>query len=214
VTILTDHQDGDQLRQKSEEEAGQTENVIIFEHGEGILPRSILDLQHQSHGDDRLIDVRLILQVGVVEEIETMVLMGETMIVDEMGMVMKGMGVAMKEGMIEDLREVNRMKLMKLRRQSANENWQKCNKRLRNWILTEKSVWQHWQSKRKRIARLRTEHVRSPRNILTKELSSAAYARRLTIRGWLIVLGAVGKAFRELKIDMSVALVWEFEGGR
>jgi hypothetical protein len=77
--------------------------------------------------------------------------------------------------------------------------------------LTEKSVWQHWQSKRKRIARLRTEHVRSPRNILTKELSSAAYARRLTIRGWLIVLGAAGKASRELKIDISVALVWELK---
>jgi hypothetical protein len=132
-TALTDRRDGDQLRQKSGVEAGQTGNVIMSEHGEETLHLSILDPQHQSHDGDRLIDVLPTLQVEVVTTTETMARMDGAMIIDVME-------VATREEMIDGRKDVLRKSLVRVRRQSVNESWQKCNKRPRDWILTERSV--------------------------------------------------------------------------
>lgn len=99
--------------------------MIISEPGDEILPQSILDLQHQSHDEDLLIDVLPILRVEVAETTDTMALMGETMMIDETE-------VAMREGMIGDSKEAFRKSLPRIERQSANESWQKCNRKPRN----------------------------------------------------------------------------------
>jgi hypothetical protein len=113
--LLIDRKDGDQHHQRNAEEADQTGNPSICEHGGGILLQSNLDHHHQRDTGGRLIDGLLILQVGAIETIETMERMGGDMIIG-------GMAVVMKEGMIEEHRRIPGRTIQKTERQSDNRS--------------------------------------------------------------------------------------------
>ena len=186
---LTGHQDGDQRPQNCAKSTGQTKDVITSELGEETLHQSTQDPQRQSHDGDRPIDVLLTLQAKVVG------ITGTTGRMD--GMMIGGMEGVMRKEMTGDPRQALRKSLQKIRRQSVSASWQQCNKTRPDLMSTGRSVWQHWLSKRKQIARLKTEHVRSHRNTPIKVLSSVEYARKLTIRDWLIVSAVADKAFKK-----------------
>jgi len=70
--ILIDHKGGDQHHERNVGGIDRTENGIMCEHGEGILPPSNLDHRHQRDDGDHLIDGLLIQQVEMREALEAM----------------------------------------------------------------------------------------------------------------------------------------------
>jgi len=80
--------------------------------------QSTLDLPHQTDDEDRLTGESPILRVEMIETT------GAMMLADEMGPIgtMNDEMAAMTDEMIEGIRLVQRARLQKLRRQSANES--------------------------------------------------------------------------------------------
>jgi hypothetical protein len=115
-TVMIEAGDQDQHRPRIVDMVEQIETGIMTEGGAETHLQSILDLPHRTDDENRLIDESLILRVEMTETTEEMVPAGG---MGQIGTMNDEIAATIDE-MIEGIRQAQRARLQRIRRQSVN----------------------------------------------------------------------------------------------